>query len=127
MNNLIAFVNTFLNGIFNRYDSNAFYIEADQDQAMPYGVFDSMSDSTNMNRSREDFTFTVTIYGTFEDMLTIDSISEDIKQNILNGKIKRYCAPFTVAFDYMGRNDVPSQDPFIKVKEVRFRARYYNI
>ncbi|MEC2946021.1 hypothetical protein CON48_12205 [Bacillus thuringiensis] len=127
MNNLIAFVNTFLNEIFNRYDSNAFYIEADQDQALPYGVFESMSDSTNTNRTREDFIFTVTIYGTFEDMFKLDSISEDIKQGILNGNIKQYCAPFTAAFDYAGRNDVPSQDPFIKVKEVRFKARYYNI
>ncbi|ADY20366.1 hypothetical protein P4388_34245 [Bacillus thuringiensis] len=126
MIDLIEYVDKFLKDVFEPYEAEVYYIEADKEvMKLPYVVYESQSDA--ISRVREDFVFTVHIWGHEADYFVRDEASEKIKQYILDGTLKTQCAPMTIAVDYMGRSDIPTEGQQIRVKEVRFKVRYYNI
>ncbi|AWC33264.1 MULTISPECIES: hypothetical protein [Bacillus cereus group] len=126
MTDLIEYVDKFLKDIFEPYEADVYYQEADKEVIkLPYVVYDSQSDA--ISRVREDFVFTVHIWGHEADILIQDEASQKIKDYIKDGTLKTQCAPMTIAVDFIGRSDVPVEDQQIRVKEVRFRVRYYDM
>ncbi|HDR7711213.1 TPA: hypothetical protein QCX89_003218 [Bacillus cereus] len=126
MTDLIEFIDAFLKEVFEPYEADVYYREADKEvMKLPYVVYESQSDA--VSRVREDFTFTVHIWSHEADYLIQDEASEKIKQSILNGTLRTQCAPMSIAVDYMGRADIPAEGQQIRVKEVRFKVRHYNM
>ncbi|MDP7981035.1 hypothetical protein [Bacillus multifaciens] len=126
MTDLIEFIDQFLRDIFEPYGVEVFYKDAEGEKVpFPYVVYTSESDP--ISRIREDFIFTVNIWGTSKEYQMQDETSELIKKAVNNGTFISRCAPMTIAVDFAGRGDIPVEDQNIRLKEVRFRVRYYNM
>lgn len=104
---------------------DVFYHEANEENIkLPYLVYNSQSD-TNISKFREDFTFTVELWGVDEHYELLDEASERIKQCINDNVLHNCCSPLLVSSRFVSRMDVPVEDQRLRSKEVRFRVSYY--
>ncbi|MDA1777454.1 hypothetical protein PDL16_10090 [Bacillus cereus group sp. BY9-3LC] len=103
---------------------DVFYREADEETIkLPYLVYNSQSDMPT--KYREEFIFTVSIWGVDEHYGLLDEATERIMECVTGRTLIDCCKPLVINTAFLSRLDIPNEDQRLRCKEVRFRVSYY--